>query len=187
MRRTAILAVAMLGATAAAAQPWDDVPITTKTLTASGTYGQISYSYTIDYPQIDSRTADFSALNTRFHTEALKAAGAAVPCTNCGIDRKQEWYATQEFTVDRPSRRSILIALMAGSYYGGAHPNSGMTCVLVDLRTGRAAGPSEVFRAGDGWLDNLCAAGQGRSQASVHREAGQRPSPRAKTAGGTAA
>lgn len=155
MLRVAVLAMAMLCATAAAAQPSDDVPITTKTLTASGTYGKISYGYTINYPQIDSRTADFSVLNARFYTDALKDAGAAVPCTNCGIDREQQWNYEQDFEVGRPSRRAILITVNAGGYFGGAHPNSGTTCILVDLSTGRSAGPAEVFRAGDGWLDAL--------------------------------
>lgn len=153
MLRIAVLAVAMLYTAAAGAQPLDDVPVTTRTLAASGTHGQISFSYRIDYPQVDSRKADFSALNTRFHNEALKAASRAVPCADCGVDRAQKWYATQEFTVERPSRRSILIMLNAGTYTGGAHPYSGRSCRLIDLRTGREAGPSEIFR--DGWLDAL--------------------------------
>lgn len=147
--RISVLAVAMVCATVAAAQSWDDVPVSIKTLTASGTYVKISYDYTINYPQVDARTADFSALNWDFYTAALRDAGHAVPCTRCGIDREQHWFATQDFTVDRPSRRSILIALEAGDYFGGAHPNSRRACMLVDLRTGREAGPSQVFRAGD--------------------------------------
>lgn len=155
MLRVAVLAVAMICAAVAAAQPRDDVPAGTRTLGGSGTVGKASYSYTISYPQVDGGTADFSALNARFAAQAQRDAASAVPCGHCGIDREQEWNYEQSFTVDRPSRRSILITLHAGGYSGGAHPNSGSTCMLVDLRTGREAGPAEVFRAGDAWLDTL--------------------------------
>jgi hypothetical protein len=154
MLRITIVAVMMLCAAAAAAQRlWDEVPISTQTLTGSGKVGQASYGYTINYPRINSRMADFSALNARFAAVAREAASEAVPCNDCGVDRQQEWNYKQDFKVDRPSRRSVLITLQAGGYSGGAHPNSSTTCVLVDLRTGHAAGPSDVFRGGNGWLD----------------------------------
>jgi hypothetical protein len=155
MLRVAILAMAMLCATAVAAQPSDDVSVSRRTLGGSGAVGKASYSYAIAYPQIEGGKADFSGLNARFADEAQKQASGAVPCKTCGIDRKQQWDYEQEFTVDRPGRRSILITLDAGGYSGGAHPNSARTCILVDLRTGRAAGPAEIFRSGDGWLNAL--------------------------------
>jgi hypothetical protein len=153
--RIALFVALMLGAAVATAQPSDDVPVSTRMLAGNGTVGQVSYDFTINYPQIDAQSADFSALNTSFAASARKAASEAVPCSTCGLDRKQEWYYTQDFTVDRPSRRSILITLDAGGFFGGAHPNSNTTCMLVDLRTGREAGPADVFRTGDAWLDVL--------------------------------
>ncbi len=149
------LAITLLCAVAMPALAQTGPPISTQTLSAKGRVGKISYEYDIKYPQFDGDAAVFSVLNTWFATKAKQAIGFAVPPKDYKPPDEQEWSYEQDFTLLRPSDRSVVVALEFGGYTGGAHPNGGKDCILVDLRTGRAAGPTEVFRPGDGWLAKL--------------------------------
>lgn len=124
-------------------------------LVKSGTLDRITWSYEISYPRFDSPYADFSAINARFAATARKAANEATPKPDSMPERKQEWTHTQSFKVFRPNADAVTVAVDFYGYSGGAHGYGATDCTLVDLRTGKAAGPAEVFAAGDPWLKSL--------------------------------
>lgn len=123
--------------------------ISTQTLARKGKLGEIRYSYRIEYPQFDGTTATFSGLNASFAAAARKAADQSIPKDS---DNGPGWTFEQTFEIYRPSADAVTIGEIYDSYQGGAHPNGGTDCVLVDLRSGRSAGPDGVFAGGDGWL-----------------------------------
>jgi len=118
----------------------------------AGKLGKISYSIDILYPQFDGTSADFSAVNQRFADNANKAAAEGTPSSDPGIDRKQEWTYEQGFRLHRPSANAVTVAVTFYGFSGGAHGYGATLCSLVDLRTGRLAGPEGAFAAGDQWL-----------------------------------
>ncbi len=126
--------------------------IAEQSLVKSGRLGKISYSYDISYPRFTGSTADFSAINERFVGAAKKAAEAATPEADDGVERKQGWTYEQGFTVYRPDADAVTIAVEFYSYSGGAHGYGATDCTLVDLGTGKAAAPESVFAADDRWL-----------------------------------
>lgn len=127
--------------------------ITTQALYRSGKLGKVAWSYDIGYPQFDATTADFSALNAQFAAAARKAAADATPKAADGIDREQQWTYEQGFRLSRPSADAILVALSFYGFSGGAHGYGATTCTLVDMQSGKAAGPDAVF-AGQ-WMDEM--------------------------------
>lgn len=126
-----------------------------QSLIKSGKLGKISYSYDISYPQFTGSTADFSAINARFADAAKKAADDATPKADAGIDREQGWTYEQSFTVYRPGANAVTVAVDFYGYSGGAHGYGATDCTLVDLRTGKATPPQDVFAAGDDWLKTM--------------------------------
>ena len=129
--------------------------VSEQSLSKSGKLGKISYSYDIAYPQFDGTTADFSAVNARFANAAKKAVADATPQADSGLDREQGWTYEQDFTIYRPDADAITVALTYYGYSGGAHGYGATNCTLVDLRTGKVAGPDGVFAGGDKWLKTM--------------------------------
>ena len=102
--------------------------------------------YSIDdirYPQFDGTKADVSAVNRLFAEEALKVV--ANTSTTGSL-----WSYEQGFSMSRPGSRAVAIAVEYKNI--GPRPNGGTACTLVDLRTGQAVGPEDVFQSGDAWL-----------------------------------
>jgi uncharacterized protein len=124
-------------------------------LVKNGKLGRITWSYEISYPQFDGTTADFSAVNARFADAARKAANDATPKADSGPDREQDWTYEQSFELFRPNANAVTVAVNFYGYAGGAHGYGATNCTLVDLRTGKAAGPADVFADGDQWLKVL--------------------------------
>ncbi|MGD9884245.1 MAG: DUF3298 domain-containing protein [Reyranella sp.] len=121
-----------------------------------GKLGQIRFSYSIEYPQFDGTTADFSAINASYAAAARKAAENATPkAADSGVDGEQGWTYQQSFEVYRPGPEAVTIVETFDGYSGGAHGFGGKRCTLVDLRTGRSVGPAGVFAAGDAWLSPM--------------------------------
>lgn len=129
--------------------------ISEQSLSKSGTLGRITYSYDIAYPQFDGATADFAAVNARFANAAKKAVADATPQADSGLDRKQGWTYEQDFTIYRPDPNAVTVAVSYYGYSGGAHGYGATNCILVDLRTGKTAGPEGVFAGGDKWLKTM--------------------------------
>ena len=129
--------------------------ISEQSLAKSGKLGKITWSYDIGYPRFDGTTADFSAVNARFANAAKKAADDATPKADAGPDREQQWTYEQDFKVYRPGANAVTVALNFYGYSGGAHGYGATNCTLVDLRTGKAVGPDDVFAIGDEWLKTM--------------------------------
>ncbi len=126
--------------------------ISKQSLAKRGKLGKVTWSYDIAYPRFDGTTADFSTLNARFADAARKAANDATPAPDAPSSEEQEWTYEQSFALYRPSANAVTVALQFYGYSGGAHGYGATRCTLVDLRTGRAVGPSGVFMAGEQWL-----------------------------------
>jgi uncharacterized protein len=131
--------------------------ISEQALLEEGKIGRVSYDVDASWPQFDGTTADFSALNRRFAALARKSATESMPDQHSAsdIDRDQDWSYEQSFTLQRPLPTAVSIAVAFYGFTGGAHGFSGTTAYLVDLRTGRAASPDDVFARGDQWLKVL--------------------------------
>lgn len=116
----------------------------------------IAYSIDATYPQFDGTSADFGAVNRQLAAASSQAAERAMPRTGAGESPPGlAWRYDQAFSLYRPSDRAISVVIVFEGDYGGAQAVAGQTGLLVDLRTGRAAGPRDVFLAGDGWLREL--------------------------------
>jgi uncharacterized protein len=129
--------------------------VSEQTLYKSGKLGKVAWSYDIAYPQFDATTADFSALNAKFAATARKAAADATPKAADGIDREQQWNYEQGFRVSRPTARAVLVTLDFYGFSGGAHGYGATTCTLVDMRSGKSAGPEAVFAEHGQWRDEM--------------------------------
>jgi uncharacterized protein YecT (DUF1311 family) len=126
--------------------------ISLQLLAKRGKLGRTTWSYDIAYPRFDGTTADFSNLNARFADAARTAAADATPARDAVSTDEQEWTYEQSFAVYRPGANAVTVALQFWGYSGGAHGYGATRCTLVDLRTGRAVGPSGAFMAGEQWL-----------------------------------
>ena len=122
--------------------------ISTRTLTKAGKVEAVTYSVNIAYPRFDGSSADFGALNKQFADEADKALKENTPEQGSGADRPQEWNYDQDFSLYRPAERAINVQWSWQGYSGGAHPNEMAYSVLVDLKTGKAAGLADIFVEG---------------------------------------
>jgi len=131
--------------------------VSERAIVKTGKIGRIAYSIDAAWPQFDGNSADFTAVNRRFAGDTSKGIGEATPTSDAasGDPRDQIWAFQQWFALQRPSAHAIAVAISSYTYTGGAHPYGGTWASLVDLRTGRFAGPAEVFKAGDNWLKTL--------------------------------
>ena len=131
--------------------------VSTQYLNKKGKVGKISYTIDASWPRFDGTSADFSEINRRYAERANKAAGDVIPKDTSAGDLRgeQDWSYDQSFELQRPSGSAVAVAVNFDGFAGGAHGFAGTDAQLVDLRTGRAAGPAEVFGSGDHWLDVL--------------------------------
>jgi len=131
--------------------------VSEQALVKSGTVGKISYSIDATWPRFDGSAADFSVINREYAATTAKTAQEVIPAdVSAGELRgEQEWSYSQSFELQRPSANAVAVAVNYDGFAGGAHGFSGTDARLVDLRTGRAAGPAEVFAPGGRWLEVL--------------------------------
>jgi uncharacterized protein YecT (DUF1311 family) len=131
--------------------------VSEQTAVKAGKFGRIAYSIDAAWPQFDGSSADFKAVNRSFASDTSKGIEEATPTSDAAVGdpRDQIWTLQQWFELQRPSARAIAVAISSYTYTGGAHPYGGTWASLVDLRTGRFAGPAEVFKPGDNWLKAL--------------------------------
>ncbi len=127
--------------------------VSTRTLAKEGRVKAVAYRIAANYPQFDGTSTDFTATNKRFADDTAKAAAEAVPGKDDDLDREQAWSYEQDFTLARPVATAIAAKMSYFSFTGGAHPNGAAWAVLVDLKTGRTAGPDDVFA--EGWLKHV--------------------------------
>jgi len=114
-------------------------------------------TFTVDarYPQFDGPSVDFSAVNRKFADDAAKGAAELNRNTGVVVGTEQEWLYEQSFTLLRPSANAVSVSVSSSIFAGGAHPNSGTEATLVDLRSGKALAPEDVFAPGEGWLKEM--------------------------------
>ncbi|WP_421998028.1 lysozyme inhibitor LprI family protein [Reyranella sp.] len=131
--------------------------VSEQAIVRSGEARGIPYGIDASYPQFDGTQADFTAVNRKLATATAQAVARVVPGPDAdnGGGTPPEWRYEQAFTLYRPSDWTISVALVWESYTGGTHSTIGMSGTLVDLRTGAAVLPADVFKPGDAWLREL--------------------------------
>ena len=118
--------------------------------------GNIFYRIEAAWPHFDGTTADFSAVNRSFAGRARESAAEVMPNTKAGRDAaSEEWSNEQTFKLSYPSPRAVAVSTSRWTRIGDEVSRGGIEGALVDLRTGRFAGPTDVF-SGD-WLGFLTA------------------------------
>lgn len=119
----------------------------------------IPYSIDASYPQFDSTSADFGAVNRALATATREAADRAVPGPDAdnggGTFNGASWRYEQSFVLNRPGPDALAVHIVFDSYEGGAYAVGGSYGTLVDLHTGEVLGPQDVFLPGEGWLTEL--------------------------------
>lgn len=123
----------------------------------AGKVGKVSYTIDLRYPRFAGTTADFTAINRAFAEAAAKAARETTPTADAGLDREQEWQAEQGYALHRPDPNVITVAMTFWAFTGGAHGYGSTSCTLVDLRSGKAVSPADVFAPGTPWLQEVVA------------------------------
>lgn len=126
-------------------------------LVKNGRVKTMRYQIDASYPQFDGGTADFTAANRRFASDAQKGADEAIPPADIDAGLGQTWGYEQGFALYRPSADAVAVEIQLYSYTGGAHGNGGSFASLVDLRSGRIVPPVGVFKPGDAWLRTITA------------------------------
>jgi uncharacterized protein YecT (DUF1311 family) len=120
-----------------------------------GNVGNVFYRIEASWPRFDGRTADFSKINSAFLEHAQSAIEETIPDVAAGQQlEQQEWVYDQSFTLHRPSPRTAGISL---SYWqlgrNGPPGDARRVGTLVDLSTGMAVGPEQVFKDGVAWVE----------------------------------
>jgi uncharacterized protein YecT (DUF1311 family) len=119
----------------------------------------IPYIIDASYPQFDSTTADFSAVNRQLAASAAEAGDRVIPGPDAdnggGNYNGPPWTYEQAYTLHRPGPNAITVYIRYDSYEGGAYGIVGVSGVLVDLRSGKAVGPEGVFLPTSNWLREL--------------------------------
>lgn len=121
----------------------------------TGKVGKVKFALDLQYPRFAGNTADFSALNRSYADSAAKAARETTPGADAGVDREEQWEAVQSYALHRPGPDAITVALTFWAYTGGAHGYGSLSCMLVDLRTGKSVPPAGVFAEGSPWLKEV--------------------------------
>lgn len=125
------------------------------TMTATGRFGQVGWSYDIVFPRFEAKGVDFAAVNTRYANDALKSAQEATPSDLSDVDDERTWDYQSAFGVERaPGGAVAAVTVQFYGYSGGAHGYGATVCSAVDLRSGRFVTPAGVF-AGDQWPRTL--------------------------------
>jgi uncharacterized protein len=128
--------------------------VSAQTILRSGKVKLVRYDIDASYPRFDGTQADFSAVNKAFADAAEEGAKNATPTPDMA-DRESIWTYDQSFMLHRPGPNAVSVATTFYTFTGGAHGSSGVIAALVDLRTGRSAGPADVFRPGSPWLQTI--------------------------------
>ncbi len=119
--------------------------------------GEYEFSVEIDYPRFrGAGGVDFAEVNDAYRRDAEAAESEALEAFAEQRDDEffRGWETLQRGTAAQAGDHAVGVRLLVWAYTGGAHGNGGTLCSLVDLRTGKAATPADVF-AGADWREKL--------------------------------
>ncbi len=120
--------------------------ISEQAIVKSGKLKRGTYAIDASYPQFDSPSADFAAVNRSFADPARETVDSLVESEfDVGFDQTFDLYR-----LDRD-----VVSVWLHSELWQAHVEILNTGTLVDLRTGRAVPPEEVFTPGGEWRARL--------------------------------
>ncbi len=133
--------------------------VSEQAIVTEGVARGIPYRIDASYPQFDSSSVDFSAVNHEFATATREAADRVVPGPDAdnggGTYNGEAWSYQQASRLHRPGPDALTVAIYYDSYEGGAYAVGGSYGTLVDLQTGKSLEPQEVFLPGEDWLTEL--------------------------------
>lgn len=130
----------------------------------------IRYEIDARYPRFDGN-ADFGAVNTIFARIAEAGAKDAIPGSDVDALRQQTWTYEQGFALYRPGPTAVSVETTSYIFTGGAHGSTHVSAILVDLRSGNAVEPADVFASSAPWQRTLA----GMARADLKKQFVERP------------
>ena len=122
--------------------------ISEQAIVKSGKLNHRTYTIDVSYPQFDSPAADFSAVNRAFADPARQSVDDLL---------QSEFDASYEQTFDLFRLDGDVVSVRIHGELWQATFQVSNTGTLVDLRTGHAIPPEDIFKPGDEWRVQLLA------------------------------
>jgi hypothetical protein len=120
--------------------------ISEQAIVKSGKLEHGTYAIDVSYPQFDSPSADFTAVNRSFADPARDAVDGLV---------QSEFNVSYDQTFDLFRLNHDVVSVWVHSETSGPNVDFSNTGSLVDLRTGRGIPPEAVFKPGAEWRARL--------------------------------
>jgi uncharacterized protein len=116
--------------------------ISEQAVVKSGKREHWTYAIDVSYPQFDSPSADFTAVNRSFADPARDTVDDLV---------QSEFNVSYDQTFDLFRLNRDVVSVWVHSEMSGLNIDISNTGTLVDLRTGRVIPPADVFKPGGEW------------------------------------
>ena len=116
--------------------------ISEQAIVKSGKREHWTYAIDVSYPQFDSPSADFTAVNRSFADPARDTVDDLV---------QSEFNVSYDQTFDLFRLNRDVVSVWVHSEMSGLNIDISNTGTLVDLRTGRVIPPADVFKPGGEW------------------------------------
>ncbi len=120
--------------------------ISEQAIVKSGKREHWTYAIDLSYPQFDSPSADFTAVNRSFADPARDTVDDLV---------QSEFNVSYDQTFDLFRLNRDVVSVWVHSEMSGLNIDISNTGSLVDLRTGRGIPPEDVFKPGGEWRARL--------------------------------
>ena len=120
--------------------------ISEQAIVKSGKLKHRTYAIDVSYPQFDSPSADFTAVNRSFADPARDTVDDLV---------QSEFNVSYDQTFDLFRLDRDVVSVWVHSEMSGLNIDISNTGSLVDLRTGRGIPPEDVFKPGGEWRARL--------------------------------
>jgi uncharacterized protein len=120
--------------------------ISEQAIVKSGKREHWTYAIDVSYPQFDSPSADFTAVNRSFADPARDTVDDLV---------QSEFNVSYDQTFDLFRLNRDVVSVWVHSEMSGLNVDISNTGSLVDLRTGRGVPPEDVFKPGGEWRARL--------------------------------
>jgi hypothetical protein len=120
--------------------------ISEQAIVKSGKLEHGTYAIDVSYPQFDSPSADFTAVNRSFADPARETVDDLA---------RSEFNVSYDQTFDLYRLNRDVVSVWVHSEMSGLNIDISNTGSLVDLRTGRGIPPEDVFKPGGEWRAQL--------------------------------